>query len=79
MSKLTLSIDQKIIDIGKAYAQRHHTSLSKLVARFLMELGSHPEDDFFAKLHAELLREGYQAPPGDLNGLRQRHVARKYL
>ena len=79
MSKLTLSIDQQIIDSAKAYARHHHTSLSKLVARFLMELGSRPEDDFFTKLHEELRREGYQAPQGDLNDLRQRHILRKYL
>jgi hypothetical protein len=79
MSKLTLNINQEIIDGAKAYAQRHHTSLSKLVAHFLMELTSRPKDDFFATLHEELLREGYQAPTNNLDDLRQRHVARKYL
>ena len=79
MSKLTLNIDQEIIDVAKAYAQRHHTSLSKLVAHFLMELASRPRDDFFATLHDDLLREGYQAPTGDLDDLRRRHVAGKYL
>ena len=79
MAKLTLSIDQKLIDAAKLYAQRHNISLSKLVAGFLTELSHEPPDDFFAKLHDDLLNEGFQAPKGDLRDLRQRHSARKYL
>jgi hypothetical protein len=44
-----------------------------------MELGSRPKDDFFAKLHEELLREGFQAPQGGLKDLRHPHVTRTYL
>lgn len=79
MAKLTLSMDPQIVAAAKAYAHRHHTSLSHLVARFLMDLESQPPDTFFATLHATLLQEGFQEPAADTTPLRQRHVARKYL
>jgi len=79
MAKLTLSIDPQIIETAKAYAQRHNISLSKLVAGFLADLGDRTGDDFFDKLHTELLHEGFQPPHEDIDVLRQRHVARKYL
>ena len=79
MNKLTLSIEQEIIDAAKAYARLHKMSLSKLVSRFLMELGNGPQDDFFEKLHEELRREGFKAPKENLTDLRQHHVTRKYL
>jgi menaquinone-dependent protoporphyrinogen IX oxidase len=79
MAKLTLSMDPQIIVAAKAYAHRHHTSLSHLVARLLMDLESPPPDAFFAALHVTLLQEGFQEPAADSTPLRQRHVARKYL
>lgn len=78
MAKLTLNIDAQLIINAKAYAQRHHLSLSRLIAQFLTELEQVPHDDFFAQLHADLLREGFQEPSPDLTTLRQQHVARKY-
>lgn len=79
MVKLTLSVEQHLVDVAKAYAKHHHTSLSRLVAGFFMELSQSPQDDFFTKLHEDLQREGFQAPKGDLHELRHRHVAKKYL
>ena len=78
MAKLTLNIDAQLIERAKAYAQRHHVSLSRLIAQFLTELDQAPQDDFVAQLHADLLREGFQEPSADLTTLRQQHVARKY-
>ena len=79
MAKLTLNINPHIVEAAKGYAERHGTSLSKLVARFFISLGNEPKDTFFEDLHAEILREGFQAPGGDIAGLRQQHVRKKYL
>ncbi len=37
-AKLTLRIEKPIIELGKEYAQHHHTTLSRLVAEFLRSL-----------------------------------------
>jgi putative heme iron utilization protein len=78
MAKLTLNIDAQLIERAKAHAQRHHVSLSQLVAQLLTTLEPEPHDDFFAQLHADMLREGFQEPPADLTAFRQQHVERKY-
>ncbi len=80
MSKLTLNIDQSLIEAAKAHAHRRGTSVSRLVARYFQQLEVAPaRDEFFQVLHAELTREGYKAPEHDLESLRRRHVAAKYL
>jgi hypothetical protein len=79
MGKLTLSIDQELIEAAKAYAKTHHTSLSQLVTRCFRELASQPADAFFSQLHTELQRDGFDAPRGDLSALRQQHITRKYM
>ncbi len=38
MSKLTLSIDDKIIEKAKEYALVHHTSISKMFENYLQEI-----------------------------------------
>jgi hypothetical protein len=80
MAKLTLNVDAEIARKAKEFAKSQGTSLSKLVSRFLLGLGSSPEDAFFAKLHRELVDEGY-SPPSEknLDKLRQAHMRRKYL
>ncbi len=80
MSKLTLNIDQSLIEAAKVYAHSRGTSVSKLVARYFQQLDVAPvRDEFFQMLHEELTREGYKAPEHDLESLRHRHVAAKYL
>jgi hypothetical protein len=78
MAKLTLNIDARLIEAAKAYAQRHHVSLSQLIAQFLLQLGQEPLDGFFEKLHTDLLQEGFQEPPAEITTLRQRHAESKY-
>ncbi|RCH55548.1 hypothetical protein DJ568_06560 [Mucilaginibacter hurinus] len=38
MAKLTLSIEPKIIERAKQYAKDHHTSLSKLIQKYLQDV-----------------------------------------
>lgn len=37
-TKLTLSVDQKLIDEAKVYAKNHGTSISKMVEGYLKEI-----------------------------------------
>ena len=37
-TKLTLSIDKATVDFGKRYAERTHTSLSKIFQRYLQTI-----------------------------------------
>ena len=43
-NKLTLTLDEAAIKIGKQYAKKHHVSLSKLIERFLKLIGSSSSD-----------------------------------
>ena len=79
MAKLTLSVDREIVDRAKSYAARHKTSLSKLVSAFFKDLSSSPRDEFFERLHQELLREGFVEPKDDFVKLRLNHLTQKYL
>ena len=37
-TKLTLSIDKATVDFGKKYAEKKHTSLSKIVQKYLQSI-----------------------------------------
>lgn len=79
-TKLTLYIeDEAVVARAKAYAARHETSLSKLIAQYLATLTHDPQEDFFTKLYAELDAEGY-VPPTDeaVVTLRAQHLHEKY-
>jgi Family of unknown function (DUF6364) len=39
LRKLTLSIDEKVIESARRYSQRHNVSISQLVTRYLARLG----------------------------------------
>ena len=41
--KLTLSVDEAAIRRARRYSERHGTSVSELVSRFLSSLGEEPE------------------------------------
>jgi len=77
MSKLTLSVDEKVIARAKRYAEEKGTSVSQLVETFLGGLSSSPSQDdrlppITRRLHgvlrgATLSRKEYRD-----------HLARKY-
>jgi hypothetical protein len=82
MPKLTLNIDERVIESGKDYARRHKTSLSRLVTDYLRSLIQRPgkRDPVIAELHEELLASNL--PRGrkiDASELRRRHVVSKYI
>lgn len=43
--KLTLSVEERAIEVGKQYASFHDTSLSHMVETFLFLLGESPQKD----------------------------------
>lgn len=81
MAKLTLNIDEGVIESGKEYARRNRTSLSRIVGEFLRSLGSRPgkADPVIARLHEEILAGLPHSRKIDETDLRRRHVASKYL
>jgi len=42
--KLTLSIDERIIERARRYSQRHNTSISRLVSNYLARLTDSPAE-----------------------------------
>ncbi len=79
MGKLTLSLEQEIIDRAKGVAKNRKTSLSKLVSQFLSNLEpAASQDAFLARLHQELELEGYKPSSLDDDQLRDRHIREKY-
>ena len=79
MGKLTLSLEQEIIDRAKGVAKNRKTSLSKLVSQFLSSLEpAASQDAFLARLHQELELEGYKPSSLDDDQLRDRHIREKH-
>lgn len=53
--KLTLKLDEEIIQKAKIFAQEHNTSLSKLIENYLQKLTSdHQRDDLITPIVKEL-------------------------
>ncbi|MCG3212569.1 MAG: hypothetical protein FOGNACKC_06239 [Anaerolineae bacterium] len=73
-TKLTLRIEQPVIESAKAYARQHNTTLSKLVSEFLNSL---PVDEDAPLL--PILRELTGVLPADVS-LAEHHdfLAEKY-
>jgi hypothetical protein len=79
MSKLTLSVDEAVVERAKRYAARRGTSVSRLVESYLDSLARRPEAAGEATLPPITKRLS-----GILRGSRltredyRRHLARKY-
>jgi hypothetical protein len=44
LRKLTLSVDEAVIERARRYSRRHNTSISRLVSSFLAGLGEQDEE-----------------------------------
>ena len=53
-SKLTLSIEAKTIEKAKVYAKKQHTSLSKLIQKYLQNISEKETEQSVAKSSGEL-------------------------
>lgn len=74
MSKLTLSVDEKVVRGAKRYAAARGTSVSNLVERYL-DLLSRPFDVAKAPPVLRLLRGAARGVPADA---RRRRLVQKY-
>jgi len=80
-TKLTLTIDQSIIEKAKKYASRKGRSLSELVSNYLQAI-SHEErnDDIEISPLVKSLIGSFKAPPGfDYKKELSRSLEEKYL
>ena len=74
MSKLTLSVDEKVVTRAKRYAAARGTSVSQLVERYLDLLSKPPRADDQTPV-LSLLRGAGRDVPAEAH---RRHLNRKY-
>lgn len=79
--KLTLSLDEAVVEKARAYAKAHNTSLSKLVEHYLARVaGAHeypvPEDHSFTSELAGMLNEPAQG--FTYEDAKYRHLKKRY-
>ena len=78
MAKLTLSVDEKVVEVSKRYAARHGTSVSQMVEEYLRlvsrlaERPAGPMPPILARWHGALKGSGL-----DVSDYRK-HLERKY-
>lgn len=83
-TKLTLRLDERIINAAKVYAQEHGISLSKLVANYFQYLTSqnksvHAKTPILTEI-AGILKDVKDVNEArDLEGDYKRHLEEKYL
>lgn len=81
-TKLTLSIDPKLIEHAKNYAEEKKRSLSRIVSDYFRSL--HQEevtghDPFFVDLHRKLKKRKKRLTVPHEKTLIDEHIRRKYL
>lgn len=74
VSKLTLSVDEKVVRGAKRYAATRGTSVSRLVERYLNLLSKPPKADDQTPV-LRLLRGAARGVPPDAH---RRHLSKKY-
>lgn len=79
-SKLTLKIDNHIIEQAKVYARNKNTSLSKLIKNYLTILtsGNNFDSEGITPLVKSISGVLYNAKASDLNGAYKEHLNEKY-
>jgi hypothetical protein len=72
MAKLTLNVEPDRIEKAKRYAMKHHTSISKLVSNFLVNItekdDEHEDEQLLKKIKTETTDPGILALRGILKG-----------
>jgi hypothetical protein len=74
MPKLTLSVNEKVVQGAKRYAAVRGTSVSRLVERYLALLSKPPKSDDQTPV-LRMLRGAARGVPADAH---RRHLSRKY-
>lgn len=83
-SKLTLTIDKKVIDGAKKYARGHGRSLSNLIENYLQSLVEEPEAAGYESPYSPLVRSLKGAIRIDAKGISYKEILedellKKYL
>ena len=58
MPNVTLSIDEKLLENGRRYAQEHHTSLNNLIRETLAEKVAPKSEDWLENMFALMKNAG---------------------
>ncbi len=74
--KLTLSVDEQVIERARRYSRRHNTSISQLVSNYLAQLDTSEGEEAYSPTVRRLLG----ILPSDTNVEQYyRHLEEKYL
>jgi hypothetical protein len=74
--KLTLSVDEQVIERARRYSRRHNTSISQLVSNYLAQLDANEGEEAYSPTVRRLLG----ILPSDTNVEQyHRHLEAKYL
>lgn len=79
-SKLTLKLDNQVIERAKVYARKKNTSLSKLIKNYLTILtsGNNSDSEGITPLVKSISGVLYNAKASDLKGAYKKHLSKKY-
>jgi hypothetical protein len=75
LTKLTLSVDEALVEKARAYSRRRGTSISQMVSRFLDALPDEGQEEEYTPTVRRLL--GILPPEADLAEY-HRHLEEKY-
>lgn len=75
ITKLTLSVDEAVVERAREYSRRHGTSISQLVSRFLSALPPSPHEAEYTPTVRRLL--GILPPDADIADY-HRYLEEKY-
>lgn len=74
--KLTLSVDEQVIERARRYSRRHNTSISQLVSNYLAQLGGGEGDEPYSPVVRRLIG----VLPSDVDAEQyRRHLEEKHL
>ena len=79
-TKLTLSVEQRVVQKAKKYAKTHKKSLSEMVTNYLDYISS--QGDELSDIDPEVLEASGHIQPGkniDVKELRYQYLKEKYL
>ncbi len=78
-TKLTLSVDQRVVDAAKKYAKSHKTSVSKLVENYFLDL-IYTKPKKYPKVIEEMIGVAeVEHPDYDYKAAKLEYLTNKYL
>ncbi len=80
LSKLTLSVDNRVISKARNYARAHHTSISKIVEKCLTDIVTKEEGSFegYGEITKQLMSGAPFTSELTVKELMKEHIEGKY-